>query len=1215
MNAWKQYKFVVLLTLLAGSILGVEKAHARRYASSPMVSVTQAGDFTYNPSQGHHKVEFRANWKLPALDRGAIKFRAKVASHDIHVIFSPELRIVPGQGYQFIIGGWDNTNTVIRRSYEDDNTRLLTVTRDENPEAMTQRGKWETYWISIDEGILLLGRGDNVGDNIVVACADPNPHKGLMYFGLSGWDNPVEYADIQIMPLGEEYVQASPVSGSTSFTYRPAEASRWNEATFRPEWTMQETDKGSIVFRAKTSNDVIVQMSTQLSANENNAYTVVIGGGGNTKAFLRRGTNGGTRRTITKEENPDAMVVANTWQDYWVSYEDGLLAFGRGRLVGENTQGLWHDPKPLTGIKYFGLSGWDKAVEYENIAIAGPMPSGEPQMTKPVTSGDSVNYGDTVRITTHQQFDGNNLQLHTWGVPFTHAGTSGQFQVSAWQHENDSDLFKIMGPDGSSDDYKLGQPVKADDIIRLNQIDAGHNLHSHNTHQSPGNHGFEVTLYQHGKDSNDNWQLMLDGQGAGSVWNKDARFMLKHVNSQATLYVPGPKYDVRKGTGFPGTDYQHIVATKIGAPTQLSKFFVKEITKKAPVAQQTEDVAKPVTIVKGPDGHEWGLGAKKVPGGSITMCKKDDKWMEVDGGLVQLSVGPKGILWGVNENDDIFYRDGINSDNPEGTGWSQVQGKLKEVYITPFGSTVYGKNKANEFFVSASGNPKNPAWEKQDQDDTQVTYAPNIQGMNTKVYDTDWALPEKNKGSITFAAQTVKDVHINLARSAVDEPGKMYEIIIGGWNNTQSVIKDGPNNYLFKTKAIDAMVDSGMGKRDKPEWHGYWITIDGGKIAVGKGDKLGENVIMETDDNSPHKNIRYVGFGGWDEVVKFREIKIVGPQKPEEKEVVEVKAEKKDLDKEFFALTRDNFYKQLIKNTQEKHTINYGDIIELNHVYGNIQIHANNAFKYNNTGGSGQVQVQGWPVPGDESNYFIVKGPDGQDDKTGPVKSGDTIRLEHKVSKMNLHSHASHQSPNKLGYEITLFGENGKGDSNDNWVVMLMDDDQFGNPARIGSEWTTRDSVNLFHANSSDNNQANTPTGKRFLAWGGPNQMFDVWTTNDKNSTKRHEQYELAGMPQESHWFVSGFHKDSPEKKEMSTAEPTKVTPDEKKEAEKEKEGDKKKEEEKVVEKPREQRRRRTRRRTEDKLSRRSRRDRGQRRERGSRSSRSARTRSSRRAR
>ena len=54
------------------------------------------------------------------------------------------------------------------------------------------------------------------------------------------------------------------------------------------------------------------------------------------------------------------------------------------------------------------------------------------------------------------------------------------------------------------------------------------------------------------------------------------------------------------------------------------------------------------------------------------------------------------VVVGVNSDDDIFYREGITSDNPTGTKWHKVEGKLMNIDIEE--GEVVGTNSANNIF-------------------------------------------------------------------------------------------------------------------------------------------------------------------------------------------------------------------------------------------------------------------------------------------------------------------------------------------------------------------------------------------------------------------------------------------------------------------------------------------------------------------------------------
>lgn len=75
----------------------------------------------------------------------------------------------------------------------------------------------------------------------------------------------------------------------------------------------------------------------------------------------------------------------------------------------------------------------------------------------------------------------------------------------------------------------------------------------------------------------------------------------------------------------------------------------------------------------------------------------------------------------------------------------------------------------------------------------------------------------------------------------------------------------------------------------------------------------------------------------------------------------------------------------------------------------------------------------------DDNNLWLVKKFDTEDIPKEPVlvKHGDLIRLEHVVTRRNLHSHKEIAPVSKKHYQVTGYGENGTGDANDVWKVLI----------------------------------------------------------------------------------------------------------------------------------------------------------------------------------
>ena len=136
----------------------------------------------------------------------------------------------------------------------------------------------------------------------------------------------------------------------------------------------------------------------------------------------------------------------------------------------------------------------------------------------------------------------------------------------------------------------------------------------------------------------------------------------------------------------------------------------------------------------------------------------------------------------------------------------------------------------------------------------------------------------------------------------------------------------------------------------------------------------------------------------------------------------------------------------------------YGSIVRMNHVLTGNTLHSH-AINYGHPGTSGQQQVTAF-AGYDDNDLWRVKGPDGQPDnyRAGqPVQHGDIVRLEHQGTRRNLHSHAGFPSPVTGQQEVTGFGSNGVGDSNDNWRMEIEG----------GGSWTSGKRVRLIHINTN----------------------------------------------------------------------------------------------------------------------------------------------------
>lgn len=102
---------------------------------------------------------------------------------------------------------------------------------------------------------------------------------------------------------------------------------------------------------------------------------------------------------------------------------------------------------------------------------------------------------------------------------------------------------------------------------------------------------------------------------------------------------------------------------------------------------------------------------------------------------------------------------------------------------------------------------------------------------------------------IEFEAKANNDVHIALSPS--QSSSDLYEIVIGGWRNTQSVIR--------RCKQCENQVTvSTTNYLSANEYRRFWITFDGnGAVAVGRNDE--STPFMAWTDPVP-LDVQYLGY-------------------------------------------------------------------------------------------------------------------------------------------------------------------------------------------------------------------------------------------------------------------------------------------------------------------------------------------------------------------
>ena len=150
-------------------------------------------------------------------------------------------------------------------------------------------------------------------------------------------------------------------------------------------------------------------------------------------------------------------------------------------------------------------------------------------------------------------------------------------------------------------------------------------------------------------------------------------------------------------------------------------------------------------------------------------------------------------------------------------------------------------------------------------------YAEERSGAEYEFWSTHWQLPQASHGAIVFEAKARNDIYIVFSRSMHSPPQRLghsspaYEICIGGWNNTKSLIRRGALGITLTDS------DRTLPSRDFTKW---WVSVNRNTctIAVGLGSLPGANVQFWAWDDKFITDLNFFTFSCWDAPVEFRAI-------------------------------------------------------------------------------------------------------------------------------------------------------------------------------------------------------------------------------------------------------------------------------------------------------------------------------------------------------
>ncbi|XP_039140970.1 BTB/POZ domain-containing protein At2g30600 isoform X2 [Dioscorea cayenensis subsp. rotundata] len=146
---------------------------------------------------------WREELRFREAGRGCIAFEA-FAHNDVTLVFREQ---VGSQHYHYKMDNSPNY-TVILGSHRN---RRLKIEVDGKPVVDVEgvglccSSSFQSYWVSVYDGLISIGRGRYPFQNLVFQWLDSKPNCNVQYVGLSSWDKHVGYRNINVLPLTQHH--------------------------------------------------------------------------------------------------------------------------------------------------------------------------------------------------------------------------------------------------------------------------------------------------------------------------------------------------------------------------------------------------------------------------------------------------------------------------------------------------------------------------------------------------------------------------------------------------------------------------------------------------------------------------------------------------------------------------------------------------------------------------------------------------------------------------------------------------------------------------------------------------------------------------------------------------------------------------------------------------------------------------------------------------
>ena len=776
-------------------------------------------------------------------NKTTVTFRAQ-ANNDIHVNFANREDFQKNNHtWQIVIGGANNTKSIIRKHKKD----VATVNVKQNPNAAVSEGRYELYWISIDNGFIMVGKGFP-GENIMMYWKDPNPPNRVNRIGFSSWNKPIKYAEVQTLP---PIVPQSPTDSYFKF----------EKSVKKLETPMRLNDLGGIAFQIAPKDKDSINISFK-QTSKTDTYQFVL-----TSENISLNRQG---KTILTTATPANIKYNGQTRKYWASLNNGFLTLGYGN-AGTNPLLIWKDPNTIKEIQTTEIKTKNNVADFNNIEIIPPICINFEKKKEGYKKENTI-----------FQYKGSVTIRYPFLYEIFQTGPTVNVKDIIY-HEQKS-LVGMKEP-GATYQYLL--VIKKDGTPELKQLQtrtesplkvewrtkARVDVISANEKESIASAKQQMSnsLIQAGG--------AIGGMGGGNPWTAGAA-------------AAAGGYMVKKGLDKAKEAYgARLKAANLKKQAALLDLQREEMFKELGfvltekwAGRKVGETAIPPEAIKNKEKVEIALKEIRDKKYSPFILKHFSILIDKYNYIVNRIIHPYVISDKATKNE-IFKGIGnlVNAINK----YNELKEKPLNDYKNLLTLLI---NIHDNYYIYAQENKADESYKLKFYFGLSKIFYPIFEeynsttlGFNIAPFHGEYVwlkdqfeIPEK--GSIHFEAQGIAEMVIGLAQ----KPGKtrntgkeFYEVAIGKWDNTASDISLKIHDQTYTTKEI-LEKDNEQAVATPIDFKKYWISINNGKISLGINEFKPANKLIEWKDPYPIKSIKRVGLSSGNYDITYRGV-ILGP--------------------------------------------------------------------------------------------------------------------------------------------------------------------------------------------------------------------------------------------------------------------------------------------------------------------------------------------------